>query len=121
MQANQPNTLPATGAELRSLVSTFLNPLPSWISPSNAPRLGAPPPPPLESMGGGGGPPLGGGGGPGGGGADPVGIGGGGGIPGGGEATEGLPSRGVLLSIEDSGRGGAIVLKRSEAKCLAPP
>ena len=110
-------------AELLSLVSTFLKPLPIWIWPSNALRSGAPP---LDFIfgigGGGGGPPLGGGGGPGGGGGAPdVGIGGGGGMPPEGEDTAGLSARGLLLSMEDNGRGGAIVPKRMDASCLAPP
>ena len=72
--------------------------------------------------GGGGAPPAGGGGGPGGGGGAPFeGIGGGGGMPAGGDVTAGLSARGLLLSIEESGRGGAMVPKRIEASCLAPP
>lgn len=71
--------------------------------------------------GGGGAPPLGGGGGPGGGGGAPLeGKGGGGGIPA-GDVTAGLSARGLLLSIEDRGRGGAMVPKSIEASCLAPP
>jgi hypothetical protein len=69
--------------------------------------------------GGGGAPPIGGGGGPGGGGgAEPAGIGGGGGMPAGGA---GLAAGESLLSIEDNGRGGAIVPNKIEARCLAPP
>lgn len=76
----------------------------------------------MLGMGGGGGAPPRGGGGPGGGGGAPLeGIGGGGGIPAGDDPTAGLSARGLLLSIEDRGRGGAMVPKRMEASCLAPP
>lgn len=62
---------------------------------------------------------MGGGGGPGGGGgAVPAGIGGGGGIPAGGAGVEAGES---LLSIDDRGRGGAIVPNKMEARCWAPP
>jgi hypothetical protein len=93
---------------------------------------------PLPGIGGGGGAPpdgIGGGGGAlpvgsgGGGGAFPVGNGGGGGAPeegiggagGGLVALTGLCVEGVLLSMEDNGRGGAIVPNRSDASCFAPP
>jgi len=114
-------TLPASDDVLRSFVSTFLSPLPAAISPSNAPRLGIPPGAFMLGIGGGrGAVPPGGGGGGGGGGAEPVGRGGGGGMPA-GEDTAGLSARGLLLSIDDSGRGGAMVPKRMDASCLAPP
>lgn len=115
-------TLPAALDALRSLVSTFLRPLPAWISPRSAPRLGVPPGNFIVGIGGGGGapPPKLGGAPGGGGGAEPDGIGGGGGMPV-GEATAGLSARGLLLSIEDRGRGGAIVPNRIEANCFAPP
>lgn len=66
----------------------------------------------------------------GGGGALPVGRGGGGGAPeegiggaGGGLAVAltGLCVDGVLLSIDERGRGGAIVPKSRDASCFAPP
>lgn len=71
--------------------------------------------------GGGGGPP------PGGGGAALPGRGGGGGaaLPGRGGGIGGAFGAGDvgvdLLSIADNGRGGAIVPKRREASCFAPP
>ena len=120
---NQPKTLPAVEAVLLSLVSTFLNPLPAVISPSKAPRFGAPPGAFMLGIGGGGGaPPAGGGGGPGGGGGALFeGIGGGGGMPAGGDVTAGLSARGLLLSMEERGRGGAMVPNSMDASCLAPP
>src|SRR5690242_19786141 len=66
----------------------------------------------MLGIGGGGGPPIGGGGG-----TEPAGMGGGGGIP----AGAGVWAGESLLSIDDSGRGGAIVPNKMEAKCLAPP
>jgi hypothetical protein len=42
-------------------------------------------------------------------------------MPDGGDETAGLSARGLLLSIEDNGRGGAIVPNKSEARCFAPP
>lgn len=47
-------------------------------------------------------------------------MGGGGGIAA-GEVTAGLSARSLLLSIEESGRGGAIVPNSNEASCFAPP
>jgi hypothetical protein len=114
------------------------------MPPSNAFLSGTAPVGGLEAAGiggGGGAPPLGIGGGGGafpvgkggGGGAFELGIGGGGGAldPGIGGAGGGLDGpwedwiRGLWveegLSIEDNGRGGAIVPKRREASCFAPP
>lgn len=42
-------------------------------------------------------------------------------MPTGGEDTAGDSARGLLLSIDERGRGGAMVPKRMEASCLAPP
>jgi hypothetical protein len=143
-----PKTRPATALALLSFVSVFLNPFPAWICPSNAPISPVPDRAGAEGMGGGGGGPpgaslpgKGGGGGgalgaplskPGGGGgggaalgAPKPGIGGGGGAevdsnaPGaGGASCTGVAG---LLSMLESGRGGAMVPKRMEASCLADP
>ncbi|GAM88810.1 hypothetical protein ANO11243_068440 [Dothideomycetidae sp. 11243] len=87
---------------------------------------GAPP----DGIGGGGGAPLPGIGG--GGGAPPLGIGGGGGAPldgigGGGGGADGLACAGEAgvepdpVFMLDSGRGGAIVPNKIDARCLALP
>lgn len=95
-------------------------------APGNAPGIGGGGGAPPEGIGGGGGAlPVGKGGG---GGALPVGRGGGGGAlengAGGGlpALLTGLEVVGVpLLSMEERGRGGAIVPKSREASCFAPP
>jgi hypothetical protein len=118
-----PKTLPAVAAVLLSLVSTFLSPLPNWISPSSPPIFGIPPALGAAGIGGGGGPPGGGGGPPDGGGGAPIlGIGGGGGGPlVAGDEIAGLSPLGLLLSIEDNGRGGAMAPNRIDASSFAPP
>jgi hypothetical protein len=127
-------------------VTVFFRPLPAWISPRSAPTAGGPRGAELFGIGGGGGakdpgigggggaedPGIGGGGGGGAAGAPDSGIGGGGGGGGGGGAlgldakaagTDGRSCTGVggLLSVADNGRGGAMVPKRIDARCLAEP
>lgn len=135
-------TRPALELVLRSLVCTFLRPLPAWIEANKAPRSAPPAGAGGAAAGGGGGTPGGAAGGAGGGGGgipeSPAGAGAGGGGGGGGIALGAAGSsvsaglgeasctgvadcEGDLLSIALNGRGGAMVPNRMLASCFALP